>query len=121
MPVILWVEDDERIRRAAERLCRAAAVRVGFCHTYEEAESVLTYGEPCERYPAIVSDFDLGPGPTGADVLAAAKRAGIPIRILCSGGPHSIPDAPAATSFYDKSMMWFLVETVLAPLFKEVP
>jgi hypothetical protein len=119
MKRVLWVEDDERIRNTAERLCHFFGVKVGFCNTYLEAESVLAYGIPRDRYLAIVSDMDLGKGPTGADVLAAAERAGIPVRVLFSGGAHGPGDAPAATAILSKAAMRHLVEQVLKPLFEE--
>ena len=119
MKRILWVEDDARVRAAAERVCKASGVKVGFCFTYLEAESTFAYGVPRDRYTAVVSDFDLGPGPTGADVLAAAECAGIPVRILCSSGSHSSADCPAATAIVDKMNLRAVVEEHLAPLFRE--
>ena len=114
MKRVLWVEDDGRIRKAAERLCKANGVEAEFVAYGVEAIFNLAFAF---RYLAVVSDFDLGPGFSGADILAAAERAGIPIRLLCSGGTHGA-DCPEATVIYDKMGMREMVEDVLAPLFK---
>lgn len=124
MKQILWVEDDGQVRKAAERLCRMLGVPVRFSALGQVAKDLLTlpiYTETKKTFVAVVSDFDLGlrQGPTGADVLAEAERAGIPIRILCSSARHTSNDCPAATVFYDKVFMREMVEDVLVPLFRE--
>lgn len=115
MKRVLWVEDDERIRRAAGRLCKASGVWVDFSPWGSDAKLAMA---EFREYVAVVADFDLGHGPNGQDVLADAERVGIPIRILCSSGVHGA-NCPAATVIYDKMGMREMVEDVLAPLFAE--
>ena len=122
MKRVLWVEDDKRICKTVDRLCRASGVEVTIASCARSAIALLPPDAvDVPLYLAVISDFDLGPGPNGQDVLAAAERAGIPIRILCSSGSHDSTDCPAATVIYDKTFMREMVETVLAPMFKVTP
>jgi hypothetical protein len=117
---VLWVEDELEIWTAVERLCNAANVDVHFFSSGAGGLAAildLDGDADTEEIVAVVSDMDLGPGPSGADVLDTAARAGIPVRVLFSGGAHSPDDAPAATSILPKTAMRHLVENVLAPLF----
>jgi|GEM_PF-6543389 len=118
MKLILWVEDDAQVRKTILRSFGEFFTCVDFAFTGERGVYVLSAAfKP--THAAVVSDFDLGPGPTGADVLAAAERAGILVRILCSGDTHGFVSVPSATGFYSKFRVKELVEKVLLPLCKE--
>lgn len=112
---VLWVEDNPRVRAAARRLCDAYGLAATFEDSAEDAIFLLA-SEESEAFSAVVSDFALGSIATGADVLDAAERAEIPVRILCSSGQHTATEVPAATTIVDKMQLRRIIEEHLVPL-----
>ena len=88
-PVVLLVDDEERILSALRRTLRREGYELLMARTAAQALAML------EERPVdlVVSDQKM-PGLTGVDFLAqvAERRPGIP-RILLTGWPEEIPAA----------------------------
>lgn len=103
-PLVVLVEDDAGVARAIERSLRALGLAV---ETHSTGEAAL---ERVQRAPAphvVWCDFDLGTGPTGAEVLRAAAAA-LPSAILLHVSSTELDDGtelPARTLRFSKAQI----------------
>lgn len=85
---ILLVDDDKLVRKALSAALRRAGFEVIVASSYEEAVEI---GKNSIKVDVVLTDYHLGNGKTGADVVRDAC-AGLPF-ILMSG---RMPDVPYA-------------------------
>jgi len=91
---ILVVDDDASVRKLLEREL-ATSFEVISVADSEQAMAVLN--EQGQALAAVVTDHDLGPGPSGLDLLEAVRRERLPcVRVLVSGDMHDDLEASLA-------------------------
>lgn len=82
---ILIVEDETRMRRLFELILASEGYEL---HLVPDGQAALRALADLSHVDLIITDLQLGPGPTGMDVLDAAKRLlpGVPVLIVTGYG-----------------------------------
>lgn len=93
---ILCVDDDEHLRVTISQSLRSFGYHVIEADNYTRAEMLLRENE--HGLLAVVSDYEMAPGPTGADLIREADRrhAKVGVYVLISG---KVESDPAIASF----------------------
>jgi|GEM_PF-3873545 len=93
---VLVVDDDASVRKLLERELSTSFEVISVADS-EQAMAVLS--EKGHALVAVVTDHDLGPGPSGLDLLEAVRRGRLPcVRVLVSGDMHDELEASLAAS-----------------------
>lgn len=86
---MLLVEDEVHLAVSLVRVLQGAGAReVDWAPTPEMATAAIPGG----GYDIVVSEYDLGPGLTGLDLLAQVRQLSPAARLVCtSGAPRAVP------------------------------
>ena len=93
-PIISVVDDDSAVRKALERLLRAAGLNVA-CHS--SAQSFLDTFDPTIS-GCVVLDLEM-PGLSGLDLQDLLRAEGLPPKIVFLTGRAEVPDGVRAMKF----------------------
>ena len=96
----LLVDDNPKDRKATEIVLTTLGYETTLCPSYKTATKALMRQKP---YDLVISDFDLGPGPSGLDFLKIAQRQlSMPHCVLISGKTIRAEALPPDVIFQSK-------------------
>lgn len=96
-PLVVIIEDDHSAADALALILSDWGAEV--VHRTSSAEALAALGQRAEAVRWIITDFHLGPGPTGVSFTPTLKAAAPQARILVlSGSSHGRANAEAAAA-----------------------